>query len=263
MKLEAVTVCVDYADFLAHTILWNRPQFDRWIVVTASHDRRTRDICEHHHIECVVTDEFFRDGRAFVKSAGINVGLDALSRDGWVVHLDADIALPPRARKMLERAELNPKGLYGADRILCNSFEDWARYVSWPEVMHSCNTYIQGNDFGLGPRIGHLGEDGWLPIGYFQLWNPMASLVRHYPDHGSADRSDMKFARAWPRADRHLVPELFVVHLASEEETQMGSNWRGRRTPHFGPHPKRRHRHCEPEPHRHHHHHGGYHGEER
>lgn len=242
MKIEAVTTCVDYADFLAHSILWNKAQFDRWVVVTSGEDRRTRDLCEHHNIECVVSDAFFAGDRAFAKAAGINAGLARLDRDGWVAHLDADIVLPPRARQLLERAELDPQAIFGADRMLCESFEEWCRYLAWPEVQHSCNTFIQAGDFRLGPRIGHLGEDGWAPIGFFQLWHPGTSGRHLYPDHGNVDRSDMAFARQWPRGRRHLVPELVAIHLAPEAEAVMGANWRGRKTPHFGPLPKPRHR---------------------
>jgi hypothetical protein len=236
MKIEAVSVCVDYADFLAHTILWNRPQFDKWVVVTASHDRRTRDICEHHHIECVVTDSFYDGDRAFVKSNGINAGLERLSRDGWVAHLDADIVLPPRARELIERAQLDPKGIYGCDRICCESYEEWAQYVTWPEVQHSVNAFVQANAFPLGARVAQLDGDGWSPIGFFQLWHPGESLARFYPDHGDAGRSDLIFGRSWQRRDRHLLPEIVAVHLSSGSDG-MGNNWRGRKTPHFGPAP--------------------------
>ncbi len=251
MKIEAISVSVDYGDFLSHSALWAKSQFDRWIVVTASHDRRTRDICEHHHIECVVTDAFYDNDRAFTKSAGINFGLQHLDLDGWVAHFDADIVLPGRAREMIENATLDPLSIWGCDRLLCQSYEDWCRYVTWPEVQHSCQTFIQANDFPLGPRVGKLEVgDGWYPIGFFQLWNPGESGITSYLDHGTAGRSDTAFALQWPRGRRGLIPEFVAIHLASEPD-QMGQNWRGRRSPHFGPspHPRKSHDH-----HRHHHH---------
>jgi hypothetical protein len=48
---------------------------------------------------------------------------------------------------------------------------------------------------------------GYLPLGFFQLWNAGATGIRDYPSHGAADRSDLLFAQRWPRRRRHLLPE--------------------------------------------------------
>src|SRR5579859_5826178 len=113
MKIEAVTVCVNYSDFLAWAIPWNKGFFERWIIVTDSRDTATQRLCDYHHVQYAVTDDFYKDERAFVKGAGINAGLAQLDRDGWVVHLDADIVLPPRTRDLLQRADLRPDHVYG------------------------------------------------------------------------------------------------------------------------------------------------------
>lgn len=235
MKIEAVTICVDYGDFLAHTLPRNKPLFDRLLVVTSSPDQRTHDICEYNHVECITTDVFFAGEKAFSKSAGINIGLQALKKDGWVAHFDADIVLPPRGREMIERAAQEPKAIYGCDRICCDTFDDWCRYVSWPQVMHA-GGLIHADEFRIGARL--LKEEGWAPIGFFQLWNPGVSGNSVYPGNGSVDHSDMAFSRLWPRSLRQMIPELIAVHLASSDEgDMMGINWRGRRSPHFGPEP--------------------------
>lgn len=240
MKIEAVSVCVEYGDFLAHALPQNKGQFDRWVIVTAPHDEQTRALCEHYHVECVVTDAFFANDKAFDKAAGINAGLARLKRDGWVAHIDADIVLPPRGREMIERGALDQRAIYGIDRMLCESFEDWCRHLSWPEIMHS-NGIIVAQEFPHGARL--LKSEGWAPIGFFQLWNPGTSGIATYPDHGSVDRGDVAFARLWPREWRHLIPELLAIHLASEHEDGMGRNWRGRRSQPFGPQGARHRRH--------------------
>lgn len=241
MRIEAVIISVNYADFLAHTLPLNLRHFDRTIVVTDNMDRRTRDLCEHYFCEVVRTDAFYSSDRAFAKSGGINAGLSAIRGDDWVVHMDADIVLPPRTRPLLEKAELDPEFIYGVDRMMCRGFDSWMAYVAAPEVQHSCDAFIQANAFPLGARVAKMREDGWAPIGFFQLWNAGRTGRLDYPDHGAADRSDLAFARQWPRSRRGLIPELVAIHLASDDDgSSMGINWRGRKSPHFGPEPARR-----------------------
>ncbi|MBO0951208.1 hypothetical protein [Fibrella forsythiae] len=94
-KIEAVTVCVNYADFLVQILPHIRGLFDRLVVVTTPADRYTQQVCEYYRVECIQTDAFYDDGAVFNKAKGINAGLARLEMDGWVVHLDSDIYLPP------------------------------------------------------------------------------------------------------------------------------------------------------------------------
>lgn len=245
MKIEAVVVCVDYADFLAYTLLLNKPQFDRMVVVTTPADQRTRTLCEYYHVACVVTDAFYADGAALNKGRGINAGLLALKLEDWVVHMDADIALPPRAREMIEKADPDPGCIHGIDRMMCRSFEDWASFLAEPEVQHENEIFVHAAAFPMNVRIVRMGSDGdgWVPIGFFQMWHPPTSGVTSYPEqHSDAGRSDMMFALKWPRRRRVLIPEVVAVHLESEPGA-MGTNWEGRKSRRFGlQHPRRRRR---------------------
>lgn len=236
MFIEAVIVCVNYSDFLAWTLPLAKPHFDRLIVVTDTKDRLTADLCEHHHVECIKTDIFYANGASFNKGAGINEGLKQLSLAGWVCHMDADIALPPRTREVLERVDLDSLSIHGIDRIMCKSFDSWIRYIIKPEVQHSCDIFIQANAFPLGVRVAKLKQSGYVPIGFFQLWNPMRTKNTIYREHTAADRGDMAFALQWDRLHRVLIPEIVGIHLESPMiDGKMGSNWSGRKTPTFGP----------------------------
>ncbi len=128
MIVEAVTVCVDYSDFLAHTLPLNKPHLNRLVIVTAPHDRATQRLAAHYNVECVVTEAFYRQGDRFNKGRGINAGLAVLNKRNWLLHLDADIVLPPRTRHFLDRAQLDPRAIYGIDRMMCSRFSDWARF---------------------------------------------------------------------------------------------------------------------------------------
>jgi len=238
VKIEAVTTCVRYTDYLAHTILWNKQHFDNLVVVTDKADTWTQNLCEHHWTKCVVTDAFYANERAFVKSAGINAGLASLDCDGWIVHIDADIVLPPRTRELLGRAVRDPETIYGIDRLNVTSFEDWLLYLSHPEIQFGKIGFVNFNCFPIGTRV--VPEEGWSPIGFFQMWNPRSSGRFVYPDHGAADRSDMEFSRQWPREKRQLIPEIIGLHLGTPRPKGggMGVNWRGRVSQPFGPVPE-------------------------
>ena len=233
MKIEAVVTCVNYADFLAHTLPFNRPVFDRLVVVTTPDDRTTQEVCRFWDVECIPS-RAFTDRGPFCKGAGINAGLAALSRTDWLVHMDADIALPPRARRVLKGAELDPTCLYGIDRTMCRSHAEWMEFLTNPSPQHEQNVFVHPGRFPVGTRVAKDEHGGYVPIGFFQLFHANAGFSRYPEEHTDAARSDMLFALQWPRRRRLLLPELFAYHLESGS-LAMGTNWSGRVSPRFGP----------------------------
>ena len=101
MNLEAVTICVDYSDFLAESLPINRRNFDQYVVVTAPEDLETQRVAEFWDCDIVLTDVIRSRWGEFHKARGINAGLEHLKLNGWVLHVDADIVLPPRTRTLL------------------------------------------------------------------------------------------------------------------------------------------------------------------
>jgi hypothetical protein len=245
MKLEAVIICVNYSDFLTHTLPQNKQHFDKLIVVTDSKDEYTKRICEYHHVECLQTDIFYENQDKFNKGKAINEGLKRLDMDGWVIQLDADIYLPPLTRMILNNCEKNDgfdvKSIYGIDRMMCPDYKSWIEFIENPKLTHEGWVYVQTNIFPLGVRIAKFHtsepETGYVPIGFFQMWNPKESNVYKYPEyHGSADRTDVKMAHNFTKSKRQLIPEIIAIHLESEALgiSEMGKNWNGRKTNQFG-----------------------------
>lgn len=237
MKIEAVIVCRDYSDFLAHTLPENIGFLDRCVVVTHPDDKATQSLCTKFGVDFVATTEMNRDGDKMNKGRCINLGLSHLKNDGWLLHLDADIVLPHKFRQMLDHAQLNTANIYGADRLNTGNYENWMAHKNEGIPQHAWRYLVNAiKAFDLGARLLHA-EYGWCPIGYFQLWH--SSMHRQYPvTNGSSEHSDVLFAVQWPRPNRVLLPEFFVYHLESEQGP-MGQNWNGRKSKHFGPgHPK-------------------------
>lgn len=232
-SIEAVIVCDKYHDFLRNTLPYNKFLFDRLVVVTSPEDLETQKICEFYHVQLVLTDALQSRWKKFCKGAGINAGLAALSKKNWVVQMDADICLPPQTRILLERACLDKSQIYGIDRFNVRGFKAWQRFRDQPVLQHECDSYIHMNAFPIGTRLMHAHEGGWLPIGFFQLWNPLVSKVLKYPEaNENAGHTDTLFSSQWPRAKRAFIPEIVAYHLESMDAGN-AKNWAGRQTKAF------------------------------
>jgi hypothetical protein len=236
-RLECVTVCVNYSDFLRETLPYNQRHFDRVVVVTTEQDRSTRDLCEHLGVECLVTD-LMTKGNEFAKARGIDYGLANLRGDGWVVHLDADIWLPPQTRHLLSHTELDERCIYGIDRTNCVGYESWRKFIdsephSSAHHQHIRDCLIIPPPFPMGARISIRHYGGFVPIGFFQMWHQGQTRKRYPIDHGGAERTDVLHSLQWPASRRKLLPELIAVHLESES-SPMGVNWKGRASKPFG-----------------------------
>jgi glycosyltransferase involved in cell wall biosynthesis len=234
MRIDAITVCVNYADFLAQTLPFNLGQFDRLIVVTDTRDAETARVCREFGIHCVHTDAFYADGASFAKYAAVNWALETLCPQDWACVIDADIALYPHTRAILERMarqnELDGKRIYGADRLMVQNWKTWADFA--PTMKRLDAHFVHTEYLPIGTRLAIQDRDGYLPLGFFQLWNPRVSGIDRYPAGKDAADGDALFSGLWPRNRRELIPEFVCVHLESEPAS-FGQNWRGRKTIRF------------------------------
>lgn len=232
-KLEAVVVCDRYHDFLRCTLPYNKFLFDRLVVVTSFEDKETQRICEFYHVECVKTDVLQSRKKQFCKADGINEGLAKLSLDDWVVHMDADIWLPPQTRILLQRAGLAKRMVYGIDRFIVKGYRQWDEFLERPKLQQEADSWVHLGAFPLGTRVMQAHAQGYVPIGFFQLWNPKVSGINRYPDkHTDAGRTDLLFAMQWPRGLRGFIPEIVGYHLESVD-SGFEANWKGRTTAPF------------------------------
>ena len=242
LKIEAVTVCVDCADFLTAVIPYNISMFHRWIIVTRDRDTETRELCRKHGLECITTEEGHKTGD-FNKGRMISKALHNTSYDSWRLHIDSDIALPCNFLKSLKMAQLQENKIYGCDRVMIKSYEAWKKFEASGYLdgrsFKDSHTSVFPGGIEIGARWTGV-HVGYVPIGFFQLWHASQDEwrgVKHrtYPDsHNTAARADVQFGCLWDRAHRELLPELIVAHLESEP-CKVGTNWNGRKTKRFGP----------------------------
>ena len=101
MKLEAVIVCVNYSDFLAHTIQSTKNQFDQLVVVTDYEDLETKKLCEYYNVKCVQTNVFYENGDKFNKGKGINERAYNLENDKCIVQCHPSYLRPLEVNTLL------------------------------------------------------------------------------------------------------------------------------------------------------------------
>jgi hypothetical protein len=240
-RVEVVTTCIGYGDFLAETLIENLPLIDDMVVVTSPEDEETQLVCRKNDVRYIMTEDH-RKGGKFAKGRLINRGFDQLSCQDWILHCDADIVLPRKFRRLLEWSDLDTRCIYGADRQRVIGWDEWKalkRYVGqWDNHTHEMGHFWHPNYKPMSRLVSSL--HGYTPIGAFQLFHGSEliqynSHVRSYPvAHGDAARTDHQFSLLWDRKFRQLLPEIILLHLESEAGTH-GANWCGRTTKRFGP----------------------------
>lgn len=238
--MEFLTVCINYGDFLAETVKWNIDHCDRWIIVTSPEDLITQEVCRKYNLEMIISEDHKKYGDTFNKGRLIERGLQHLSADGWRCHIDADIVLPYHFKRLLRAADLQEDKIYGCDRIMIQSYDEWVKFQSLNWFLHDYqNRVVIPKGYQIGTRWCHI-EGGYTPIGFWQCWHSSndhfrGTRIRPYPTrHNDACRSDVQFSMKFDRCKRELLPELVVVHLESEP-AKLGANWAGRKTRIFNP----------------------------
>lgn len=225
--LVALTVCVDCAESLQHTLPRNVKHFDRYVVVTTPDDYATQAVAKRAGAVLVVTDACFEGGDAFNKARMLNAGLEALRPDGWTCLLDADILVPAWFGERLRALILNPGCLYYLRR----------QHLRPAGVR---NAFGEHDGFGRFDPRDYLWtgkpESDHAPWGYFQLFHTDAEALAErkplrFPEiFCSAGNVDTWFQGHWPRDKQVSLTEWDsaweVIHF---EHGPLAARWNGRR----------------------------------
>lgn len=202
MTIHGLTVCVNYADFLAQGIARWMAGLASLTVVTTPEDTETQVLAVEHGARVFATDLFTRDGAAFNKGRAMEAARLEMPWSDWILFFDSDV-VPPA---------------------------DWAARLSCiPGALYGCYRFdAQDGDTEdrKQPRCAHD-----VPgVGYFQLFHTSDPAVRlsageplidtHWIHGGNYDN---RFMDRW-RARRMAVREVpfRVAHIGERE------NWFGR-----------------------------------
>ncbi len=184
MKIEYVTACINYSDFLKVSYTFNKGQFDHYIVVTDFKDERTASFCRENGITLVQTNDFYKNGALFDRGGAYNRGLEHLKYHDFVCMVDADTFVPPTFHKDIENLNLNKEFFYGAFRVLLKTPEDVKRYMAG----------AKDEEFEIPEGFGY---------GWFQMFNWQSEVIKKstpgvwYPSYYNCCESDWMFRAKW------------------------------------------------------------------
>jgi hypothetical protein len=201
MEVRALTVCVNYADFLALSIKRWMSGLTSLTVVTDLNDMATEELCSKHGAQLFRTNAFTRNGGIFNKGAAMEEGRQSFPFEGWILFFDADVIPPRDWKERIESARPRPGNLYGCRRVEC------------PDISRIDDPHL--------PPAPHD-----VPgVGFFQLFHASDPVVQKTPLLDThwihAGNYDSAFLHLWPRQKRTELP-LRLVHTGSRD------NWFGR-----------------------------------
>jgi hypothetical protein len=222
-RVECLVVCLNYDDYLARTLPWNKPELGRMVVATGEEDRRTRRLCRELGVECYLAPRIHEDGAPFAKGKSINDALRWMKPKDWVLLIDADILLPRGWRGALRAHVLNPGVLYYTRRF-------------GPKDPGQAQQFFDGLRRDMSFTRAAKENPQTDPYGYFQLFHLNAAALRGrsaiYPEKsGTAEFDDMEFGvEVYPPERISALPSpLFdVAHLPHGGWME---NWAGRKSP--------------------------------
>jgi hypothetical protein len=203
MNIHALTVCVNYQDFLCVGAERWAKHLASWTIITDSKDDVTARYAESLGVGCFRTDVFYEHGANFNKGAALESARRALPQwEDWFLLLDADVVPEPEWFKVLCDAKPEPEKIYGAWRYQSVNLTDY-------------------DNLNLR-KI----RDGVCDGGYFQLFHTSDSHIAHLnpvieTDWSHAGVYDSHLKKNWPEDARAVLP-VRLTHLGPQE------NWHGR-----------------------------------
>lgn len=203
LTIHGLTVCVNYADFLARGIARWMSGLASLTVVTTPADAETQALAVAHGAEFFATDLFTADGAVFNKGRAMEAARLAMPWSDWILLFDSDVVPPEDWKARLDRSQPRPGALYGCHRFEAGEdVEDRGQ----PKCAHD----VPG-------------------VGFFQLFHASDPAVQvvgeplidtHWVHGGNYDN---RFMDRWRAHGRQIRTVPFRVAHVGERE-----NWFGR-----------------------------------
>lgn len=194
MKIDAVTVSIDYSDYLSK-IIFNKEILENWLIVTHKDDKKTTRLCKENKLNYIYSQKIYENAQ-FAKCKAINEGLEYLNPRDWILHIDSDTLLPSDFNDIIKKYVKDKTIIYGSRR-----YDD------------------KGNDTSIAMGSPHIGYS----VGFFQLWH--SSQKNRYTDPGYTNvEGDVEHDQSFK--DRKILP-LNIIDVQDKRDNKQ-LNWFGR-----------------------------------
>jgi hypothetical protein len=202
-KIELITVCKKYSDFLKITLPINKKYFDNVLVITDQEDIETQELCKKENVNFVIYDGFNKMNAKFNFGGARNFGIQNLKYYDWVVFLDSDIIIEDQNfRRIVDIDNIDINKFYGSYRRFIPTHKDYLLYR---------NGLKTKDDFEAIEGSG---------CGFFQCINLNSDVARYYglanlyKDSYSSIEVDINFLKLWcPRIDPENHPRLVKTNI--------------------------------------------------
>lgn len=194
MHIDAITVSIDYSDYL-EKIICNKDKVSRWLIITHHSDAKTIELCKKYDLEYFLSKEIYSNGAPFAKSRAINEALQYINPHDWIAIIDSDTQLP-------------------------NDFNDIIiSHVKCKDTIYGCHRYVP-NGLSKVENFPFSGEG--RPWGFFQLWH--SSVINDYyvGEYTNAEGDVQQAARF---QKYKMLPLKVTDH---QTESGRRHNWYGR-----------------------------------
>ena len=194
MKINTVTVSIDYSDYLSK-IISNKEILENWLIITHKDDTKTIRVCKNNKLDYICSESIYKNAQ-FAKSKAINEGLDYLKPQHWILNIDSDVLLPKNLNQILKNEIEDKNTIYGSRRY-----------------------DIKGNDTSILMGAPHPGYSA----GFFQLWH--SSEKNRYTDIGYKNtEGDIEHDESFKKR------KILSLHIIDVQNYRINrkENWYGR-----------------------------------
>jgi hypothetical protein len=216
--IKIVTTCINYSDYLEHTLPHNKKIYEDITVFTNPVDIATKSVCKQNDIKYQEIDGLGLENDCFdtvTKTRVYDIFLKEHINQ-WILFIDSDILLPKNLKYKLTTLEDKPNYLYCTSRVYLP--------MDYTKINENILKAQEADDYtALGWT--HLSVECW---GYFLLFFNN-NLLKPW------QINDIDFCnKNWRQHDRiSLGNDFAVAHIPHGTWDDWGKNFYGRKTPLF------------------------------